>query len=146
MDAAARLKAVGLRVTATRLAVLAALGADGHMDADAVARVARERLGSLSTQAVYDSLRAFTDTGLVRRIEPAGSPALFETRAGDNHHHVVCRSCGAIGDVDCVVGLRPCLTPSDTHGFDLDEAEVTFWGKCPDCATPAARDPKEGSA
>ncbi len=146
MDAAARLRAAGLRVTAARLAVLAALGADGHMDADAVARVSRDRLGSLSTQAVYDTLRAFTDAGLVRRIEPAGSPALFETRAGDNHHHVVCRSCGRVGDVDCLVGLRPCLTPSDTHGFVLDEAEVTFWGLCPDCATPAARDPEEGSA
>jgi Fur family ferric uptake transcriptional regulator len=96
--------------------------------------VARERLGSLSTQAVYDILRAFTEAGLVRRIEPAGSPALYETRVGDNHHHVVCRVCGTVGDVDCAVGERPCLTPSDAHGFVLDEAEITFWGLCPACA------------
>lgn len=131
--AVARLRAAGLRVTAPRLAVLAALPDGRHLDVDTVASTARERLGSLSTQAVYDILRAFTAAGLVRRIEPAGSPALFESRVGDNHHHVVCRSCGETADVDCAVGGAPCLTPSSTSGFVLDEAEVTYWGLCPAC-------------
>jgi len=128
-----RLHASGLRVTAGRLAVLEALGDSAHVSAEAVALHARQRLGTLSTQAVYDILRAFTVSGLIRRMEPAGSAAVYETRVGDNHHHVVCRRCGAIADVDCAVGSAPCLEAADTHGFVVDEAEVTFWGLCPDC-------------
>lgn len=134
VDLAARLRAAGLRVTAPRLAVYAALAAQPHADAEAVAATARQRLGTLSTQAVYDVLRVLTEQGLVRRIEPAGNPARYETRVGDNHHHVVCRSCDATADVDCVVGQRPCLEPASASGFVLDEAEVTFWGLCPACA------------
>jgi Fur family transcriptional regulator, stress-responsive regulator len=128
------LRARGLRVTAPRLAVFRAVAeSDRHPDVDAIASAARSQLGTLSTQAVYDALNALTAAGLLRRIEPAGSPARFETRVGDNHHHVVCRVCGAARDVDCVVGEAPCLTPSDAGGFLLDEAEVTFWGICPTC-------------
>jgi Fur family ferric uptake transcriptional regulator len=124
----------GLRVTAPRIAVMRAVaGLPGHPEADAIAGRARELIGSLSTQAVYDSLHALTRVGLLRRIEPAGSSARYETRVGDNHHHIVCRACGATHDVDCAVGAAPCLTPSNAAGFVLDEAEVTFWGLCPDC-------------
>jgi Fur family ferric uptake transcriptional regulator len=132
-DLADQLRRVNLRVTASRLAVLDVLGQEAHIDAETVASQVRTRLGSLSTQAVYDILRAFTEAGLIRRIEPAGSPAVYETRTGDNHHHVVCRRCGAIADVDCVLGDAPCLDPSGTRGFLVDEAEITFWGVCPDC-------------
>lgn len=128
-----RLRSVGMRITAPRLAVLAAVHQSGHLDADAIAVVARERLGSLSRQAVYDNLHALLGMGLVRRIEPANAPALYEARVGDNHHHLVCRECGRIEDIDCAVGHRPCLEPSETHGFLLTEAEVTFWGICPTC-------------
>jgi Fe2+ or Zn2+ uptake regulation protein len=127
------LRAHGLRVTRPRLAVLDVLTGGGHLEVDEIARQVRSRLDSVSTQAVYDVLGAFSRAGLARRIEPAGSPARFEARVGDNHHHIVCRGCGAITDVDCAVGERPCLFPSDSHGFVLDEAEVTFWGLCPDC-------------
>ena len=127
------LRAHGLRVTKPRLAVLEVLAEGGHLEVEDVARRARARLDSVSTQAVYDVLGALSRAGLARRIEPAGSPARFEARAGDNHHHIVCRGCGAIADVDCAVGERPCLHPGDAHGFQLDEAEVTFWGLCPDC-------------
>jgi Fe2+ or Zn2+ uptake regulation protein len=127
------LRAHGLRVTKPRLAVLEVLAEGGHLEVEDVARRARARLDSVSTQAVYDVLGALSRAGLARRIEPAGSPARFEARAGDNHHHIVCRGCGAIADVDCAVGERPCLHPGDAHGFELDEAEVTFWGLCPDC-------------
>jgi Fe2+ or Zn2+ uptake regulation protein len=128
------LRARGLRVTAPRLAVFRAVAdTPGHPGVDAVAARARELIGSLSTQAVYDALRTLTAAGMLRRIEPAGSPARFETRVGDNHHHIVCRVCGAARDVDCVVGQAPCLTPSDAGGFLVDEAEVTFWGLCPGC-------------
>lgn len=133
VDLAARLRAADLRVTAARLAVLAALPPGRHLDVDTVAATARDRLGSLSTQAVYDILRVLSTAGLVRRIQPAGGPARFESRAGDNHHHLVCRSCGATVDVDCAVGAAPCLEPSSSAGFAVDEAEVTFWGSCPDC-------------
>jgi len=134
IDLADRLRGHGLKVTAPRMAVLEAVEAlAGHPDADAIARHARQRLGTLSTQAVYDNLRVLTELGLLRRIEPAGSPARYETRVGDNHHHVVCRGCGATQDVDCVVGAAPCLEPSNLGGFSVDEAEVTFWGLCPDC-------------
>lgn len=131
------LRRAGLRVTQPRLAVLSSLASQPHASADAVASAVRTQLGSVSTQAVYDVLAALTDAGLVRRIEPAGSPARFEVRVGDNHHHVVCRSCGDIADVDCAVGQRPCLEASHDSGFVIDEAEVTYWGLCPRCA-PAA--------
>jgi Fur family ferric uptake transcriptional regulator len=109
-----------------------------HADADALANAVRLRLGKVSTQAIYDVLHALTQAGLVRRIEPAGSPTRYELRVGDNHHHLVCRSCGAIEDVDCAVGKRPCLHASDDHGFAIDEAEVTYWGLCPRCRDGAA--------
>jgi Fur family ferric uptake transcriptional regulator len=132
-DATTHLRDAGLRVTAPRLAVLGVLDRGGHLGVDEITERARKRLGSVSTQAVYDVLAALTLAGLARRIEPAGSPALFEARVGDNHHHVVCRGCGTAADVDCAVGQRPCLDPSQTHGFVVDEAEVTFWGLCPNC-------------
>jgi Fur family transcriptional regulator, stress-responsive regulator len=127
------LRAHGLRVTRPRLAVLEVLREGGHLEVEDIAGKARARLDSVSTQAVYDVLGALSRAGLARRVEPAGSPARFEARAGDNHHHIVCRGCGAIADIDCSVGQRPCLTPNESHGFELDEAEVTFWGLCPDC-------------
>ncbi len=123
----------GLRVTAPRLAVLDAVASMPHADADAVLRHARTALPTVSVQAVYDVLHALTDAGILRRIEPAGHPARYERRVGDNHHHVVCRRCGAVGDVDCAVGEAPCLTPVSTSGFTVDTAEVTYWGLCPDC-------------
>ncbi|MFD4293806.1 Fur family transcriptional regulator [Rhodococcus sp. NPDC058505] len=132
-DPRALLRSAGLRVTAPRVAVLNAVAARPHTDADGVAAEVRADLGSVSTQAVYDVLKACVKAGLVRRIEPAGSPALFETRTGDNHHHLVCRACGTVVDVDCAVGHAPCLEPSNAHGFAIDEAEVVFWGVCPSC-------------
>jgi Fur family transcriptional regulator, stress-responsive regulator len=129
-----KLRECGLRVTSPRLAVLRAVSElDGHPDVEQISGRARERLGAVSTQAVYDSVRVLTEAGLLRRIEPAGSPVRFETRVGDNHHHVVCRSCGAAHDVPCVVGAAPCLEPSELGGFVIDEAEITFWGLCPEC-------------
>src|SRR5690606_26211501 len=130
----------GLRVTRPRLAVLDVLASGGHLTVDEIARRVRARLDSISTQAVYDVLGALARAGLARRIEPAGSPALYESRTGDNHHHVVCRSCGAIADVDCAIGHAPCLHASATHGFTIDEAEVTYWGLCPSCQQRAATD------
>jgi Fur family ferric uptake transcriptional regulator len=124
-----------LRVTRPRLAVLAAVHAHPHADTDSIIRVTREKLGDVSHQAVYDVLRVLTSAGLVRRIQPSGSVARYEARVGDNHHHVVCRTCGAIADVDCAVGDTPCLTASEHHGFVVDEAEVVYWGSCPACAT-----------
>ena len=132
-DTAGLLRSAGLRITAPRLAVIQALTDRPHADADTVARAVRERLGTVSTQAVYDVLAALCRTGLVRRIEPAGSPALFELQAGDKHHHLVCRSCGSVEDVKCVHGTAPCLDPENAGGFLIDEAEVTFWGLCPRC-------------
>lgn len=129
------LRRAALRVTRPRLAVLAAVYGHPHADTDSIIRVVREELGEVSHQAVYDVLRALTTAGLVRRIEPAGSVARYEARVGDNHHHVVCRSCGGVADVDCAVGDTPCLTASEDQGFVIDEAEVTYWGRCPDCAT-----------
>ncbi|UGT52907.1 transcriptional repressor [Nocardia asteroides] len=133
IDARRLLREAGLRVTAPRLAVLNAVAARPHADAEAITAAARAALGTVSTQAVYDVLNACVRVGILRRIEPAGSPARFETRTGDNHHHLVCRSCGAVVDTDCVVGAAPCLQPADDHGFAIDEAEVVFWGLCPDC-------------
>jgi Fur family ferric uptake transcriptional regulator len=135
-DVAERLRARGLRVTAPRGAVLDALGRlEGHPDAETVRAAVAERLGSVSTQAVYDILHTFTDAGLVRRIEPAGHPARYETRVGDNHHHLVCRGCGLTRDVDCAVGHAPCLAPAAAGDFLVDEAEVVFWGLCAACRT-----------
>ena len=135
----AALRGAGLRVTAPRRAVLAWLAEHPHSTADAVGIGVRAELGTISTQAVYDVLAACVDAGLVRRIEPAGHPARFERRVADNHHHLVCRSCGAAVDVDCTIGPAPCLEPVDTHGFAVDEAEVVFWGLCPDCQDPSRR-------
>ncbi len=129
----AELRDHGLRVTAARLAVLGAVDARQHADADTVLRTVRTSLGSVSVQAVYDVLHALTDARILRRIEPDGSPGRFELYRGDNHHHVVCRSCGDIGDVPCAVGHAPCLVPSDDHGFTVDTAEVLYWGMCPTC-------------
>jgi Fur family ferric uptake transcriptional regulator len=130
------LKDAGLRITAPRLAVLEWLAQHPHTTAEQVADGVRERLGTVSTQAVYDVLNTCARLSLVRRIEPAGHPARFETRTGDNHHHLVCRRCGRTEDVDCVHGAAPCLEPSHTAGFAVDEAEVTFWGLCADCLPP----------
>ncbi|TYL45620.1 transcriptional repressor [Nocardioides sp. BGMRC 2183] len=128
------LRGAGLRVTRPRLAVLDAVHQHAHADTDTVIGVVRQGLPEVSHQAVYDVLRALTTAGLLRRIQPSGSVARYESRVGDNHHHVVCRTCGAIGDVDCAVGHAPCLTASDDNGFRIDEAEVIYWGQCPDCA------------
>lgn len=129
------LRGVALRVTRPRVAVLSAVHDHPHADTDSIIGIVRDGLGGVSHQAVYDVLRVLTGAGLLRRIEPPGSVARYEARVGDNHHHVVCRSCGVIADVDCAVGTMPCLTASDAHGFTIDEAEVIYWGLCPDCST-----------
>ncbi|WP_026411125.1 Fur family transcriptional regulator [Actinomadura oligospora] len=128
------LRGAGLRVTAARVALLETVRTGDHLGVEALASGVRDRVGHISLQAVYEALHALAAAGLVRRIEPAGHPARFEGRVGDNHHHVVCRTCGAVADVDCAVGPAPCLAPSDGHGFAIDEAEVTFWGTCPSCS------------
>ncbi len=128
-----KLRGLGLRVTQPRLAVLDAVGHHPHADADTLLRAVRTTLPRVSVQAVYDVLRALAEAGLLRRIEPAGHPARYERRVADNHHHVACRSCGAIEDVDCAVGHAPCLVPSSTSRFTIESAEVTFWGLCPRC-------------
>ncbi len=135
LTAAEELRGAGLRVTAVRVALLEAVRHGDHLGVEALAAGVRERVGHVSLQAVYEALNALAATGLVRRIQPAGSPARFEGRIGDNHHHVICRTCGAVADVDCAVGDAPCLTASDDHGFEIDEAEVIYWGLCPDCST-----------
>ncbi|MBZ5733949.1 transcriptional repressor [Nocardioides sp. TRM66260-LWL] len=132
-DHAALLRAASLRVTRPRLAVLDAVHRHPHADTEALIGAVRADLGEVSHQAVYDVLRALTSAGLVRRIQPSGSVARYEARVGDNHHHVVCRACGAVADVDCAVGEAPCLEAADDHGFRIDEAEVIYWGTCPDC-------------
>ncbi|MEJ3652015.1 Fur family transcriptional regulator [Actinomycetes bacterium KLBMP 9759] len=132
------LRGVALRVTRPRVAVLSAVYDHPHADTDSIIGAVRENLADVSHQAVYDVLRVLTTTGLVRRIQPTGSVARYESRVGDNHHHVVCRSCGSIADVDCSVGDAPCLTASDDHGFSIDEAEVVYWGLCPTCSSAAA--------
>ncbi len=138
-DRIALLRAGNLHVTPQRLGVLRALSLAPHSTADEVYRVVRSELGTVSRQAVYDALAALTDRGVLRRIEPAGSPARYEDRVGDNHHHLVCRGCGRMVDVDCAVGAAPCLSPQDGAGYEIDEAEVTYWGRCADCvgAAPA---------
>ena len=128
------LRGAGLRVTRPRVAVLTAVRAHPHADTDTIIRAVRGELPEVSHQAVYDSLHTLTTSGLVRRIQPSNSVARYESRVGDNHHHVVCRSCGAVADVDCAVGEVPCLTASDDHGFEIDEAEVIYWGRCPACS------------
>ena len=133
-DLTAVLRGASLRVTRPRLAVLATVYDHPHTDTDTVIRLVRADLGAVSHQAVYDVLRVLTEAGLLRRIQPAGATARYEARVGDNHHHVVCRSCGSIADVECAVGHAPCLTASDSHGFVVDEAEVVYWGTCPGCA------------
>ena len=132
------LRDASLRVTRPRVAVLSAVREHPHATTDRLIDLVRGDLGEVSHQAVYDVLRALTAAGLLRRIQPAGSVARYETRVGDNHHHVVCRACGSIADVDCAVGHAPCLTASDDEGFTIDEAEVVYWGLCPRCAAPAS--------
>ncbi|MGV0836381.1 Fur family transcriptional regulator [Mycolicibacterium thermoresistibile] len=137
-DYAAQLRMVGLRVTRPRVAVLEAVHAHPHADTESIFTAVRTKLSGVSRQAVYDVLHALTATGLARRIQPPGSLARYEARVGDNHHHLVCRSCGSVADIDCAVGAAPCLTPADSggvlDGFVLDEAEVIYWGRCPDCS------------
>ena len=131
---AEELRGAGLRVTAARVALLETVRNGDHLGVEAIAYGVRDRIGHVSLQAVYEALHALTAVGLIRRIEPAGGPPRFEGRVGDNHHHVVCRSCAVVVDVDCAVGEAPCLTASDDHGFSIGEAEVTYWGLCPDCS------------
>ena len=128
----------GLQVTAQRLAVLRAVSSQPHITADAVTDLVRDEIGSISRQAVYDSLALLVSHGLLRRIQPSGSPARFEDRVGDNHHHLICRTCGAVVDVDCTVGAAPCLTPHGNSCYEIDEAEVAFWGRCPACLEAAS--------
>jgi len=135
MTTAEELRGAGLRVTAARVALLETVRDGDHLDVEAIAAAVRDRIGHVSLQAVYEALHALTAAGLIRCIEPAGSPARFEGRVGDNHHHVVCRSCGAVADVNCAVGEAPCLTASDDHGFLIEEAQVIYWGLCPGCST-----------
>jgi Fur family transcriptional regulator, stress-responsive regulator len=138
VDGAALLRQHGLHVTAQRLAVLRAVAERPHSTPDDLDAIVRAELGAISRQAVYDALTVFTEIGILRRIQPAGSAARYETRVGDNHHHVICRSCNRMADVDCAVGYVPCLTAADSQGYEIDEAEVVYWGRCPECvaATP----------
>jgi Fe2+ or Zn2+ uptake regulation protein len=128
-----QLRNCGLQVTAQRLAVMEAVTASSHATTEELTEVVRGKIGSISRQAVYDTLGVFADKRLIRRIQPAGSVARYEDRVDDNHHHLVCRGCGRIFDIDCAVGSTPCLTTDDDHGFEIDEAEVVYWGRCPDC-------------
>jgi Fur family ferric uptake transcriptional regulator len=143
-DPAELLRQHGIQVTAQRLAVLRAVTAQPHTTADAVAEMVRAEIGAISTQSVYDALGILVAETLIRRIQPAGSPALFETRVGDNHHHLICRICGRVVDVDCAVGDAPCLKASDGQGYEIDEAEVAYWGRCPDCVRKSL--PPEGGS
>ena len=146
-DSADLLRQHGIQVTAQRLAVLRAVSGQPHITADAVAEAVRAEIGAISLQSVYDALGVLVAEGLLRRIQPSGSPARFEDRVGDNHHHLICRICGRVVDVDCAVGPPPCLTAADDSGYEIDEAEVAYWGRCPDCvaqsqAAPRAESPK----
>jgi len=136
-DATDLLRRHGVQVTAQRLAVVAAVSGCPHCTADDIAKSVRAEIGVISRQAVYDALSVLADKGLIRRIQPAGSPARFEDRAGDNHHHLICRVCGRMVDVDCAVGSAPCLTPAHDAGYEVDEAEVVYWGRCPECLAEA---------
>jgi Fur family ferric uptake transcriptional regulator len=142
-DLASLLRGRGVQVTAQRLAVMRAVARRPHGTADEVAELVRAEIGAISRQAVYDALGLLAEKGILRRIQPSGSPARFETRVGDNHHHLVCRACGQMVDVDCATGEVPCLTPADSAGFEVDEAEVIYWGRCPGCLA-AARAPDGG--
>jgi Fur family transcriptional regulator, stress-responsive regulator len=132
-DAAELLRRRGIQITAQRLAVLRAVAAQPHISADGVAEIVRAEIGAISLQSVYDALGVLAAEGIIRRIQPAGSPARFEDRVGDNHHHLICRTCGRMVDVDCAAGSAPCLTAVDHRGYEIDEAEVVYWGRCPDC-------------
>lgn len=132
-DVAEMLRERGLQVTAQRLAVMRAAAAEPHSTTDEIGAAVRQDIGAISRQAVYDVVAVLADNGLLRRIQPAGSAVRYEARVGDNHHHLVCRDCGRTVDVDCAVGVTPCLTAADAHGFEVDEAEVVYWGRCPDC-------------
>jgi len=136
-DPADLLRQHGIQITAQRLAVLRAVAGQPHITADGVAEVVRAEIGTISRQSVYDALGLLAEKGLLRRIQPVGSPARFETRVGDNHHHLICRICGRVVDVDCAVGSAPCLTAADDQGFEIDEAEVAYWGRCPECVAQA---------
>jgi Fur family ferric uptake transcriptional regulator len=137
VDEAALLRHHGVQVTAQRLAVLRAVSGRPHSTADDICGVVRGQIGAISRQAVYDTLAALTDRGVLRRIQPARSPARYEDRVGDNHHHLICRTCNRMVDVDCAVGYTPCLTAADDSGYEIDEAEVIYWGRCPDCVAAA---------
>jgi Fur family ferric uptake transcriptional regulator len=137
-----QLRSSGLQVTAQRLAIMEAVTASPHATVEELTEAVRDGIGSISRQAVYDTLGALADKRLIRRIQPTGSPARFEDRVGDNHHHLVCRSCGLIFDIDCAVGSTPCLEAEQDHGFEIDEAEVVYWGRCPDCVDRVASSPK----
>jgi Fe2+ or Zn2+ uptake regulation protein len=143
VDNDALLRAHGLAVTSQRLAVLRAVSDRPHRTTDDIYRVVRAEIGAISRQAVYDALAALTDKGLVRRIQPAGSPARYENRVGDNHHHLICRTCGGMVDVDCAVGDAPCLTAADDAGYEVDEAEVIYWGRCPNCVEGTTGEEKD---
>ena len=142
-DPADLLREHGIQVTAQRLAVLRAVSAQPHVTADGVADVVRGEIGAISVQSVYDALAVLVSAGLIRRIQPAGSAARFEDRVGDNHHHLICRVCGRVVDVDCAVGSAPCLSAADDQGYEIDEAEVAYWGRCPDCVAAATASPPE---
>jgi Fur family transcriptional regulator, stress-responsive regulator len=132
-DAAGVLREHGLQITAQRLAVIRAVAGQPHITADGIAEIVRAEIGAISLQSVYDALGVLVSEGLIRRIQPSGSPARFEDRVGDNHHHLICRTCGRMVDVDCAVGAAPCLTAVDDRGYEIDEAEVVYWGRCPTC-------------
>jgi Fur family transcriptional regulator, stress-responsive regulator len=137
VDPADLLRQRGIQVTAQRLAVLRAVSVTPHITADAVAGIVRGEIGAISLQSVYDALGVLAAEGLIRRIQPAGSPARFEDRVGDNHHHLICRICGRVVDIDCAIGSAPCLSAADGKGYEIDEAEVAYWGRCPDCRRTA---------
>jgi Fur family ferric uptake transcriptional regulator len=143
-DPADLLRQRGIQVTAQRLAVLRAVSDEPHITADAVAEAVRAEIGAISLQSVYDALSVLVTEGLIRRIQPAGSPARFEDRVGDNHHHLICRICGRVVDVDCAVGSAPCLAARDDNGYEIDEAEVAYWGRCPDCLKKSRRGSRAG--
>jgi Fur family transcriptional regulator, stress-responsive regulator len=143
-DPAGLLRQRGIQVTAQRLAVLRAVAGEPHITADAVAEAVRAEIGAISLQSVYDALGVLVSEGLIRRIQPAGSAARFEDRVGDNHHHLICRICGRVVDVDCAVGKAPCLTAHDNSGYLIDEAEVAYWGRCPDCVAQSRASSRSG--
>ena len=138
-DPAELLRGRGIQVTAQRLGVLRAVAGRPHISADEVAEVVRAEIGAISLQSVYDALNVLVAEGLLRRIQPAGSPARFEDRVGDNHHHLICRVCGRVVDVDCAIGSAPCLSAADDKGYEIDEADVAYWGRCPDCLAKSRR-------